>query len=75
MYGKEIMVDQYDNLPDEELHSVLITSDGRGKENKKKALDILLKRLYDKGFADRFNGGSLVEEKYHLPEIALDSSH
>ena len=49
MYPDNIMRNELDTASDEELHSVLITVDGRGKENKKKVLAILLQREYDKG--------------------------
>jgi hypothetical protein len=49
MYDDKIMRNELDACSNEELATALITNDGRGKENKKKALDILLKREYDNG--------------------------
>jgi len=49
MYSDKIMRNELNDLPDQELMSILITLDGRGEKNKKKALNILLKRAYDNG--------------------------
>jgi len=49
MYSDKIMRNELNDLSDEELTSILVTLDGRGKDNKKKSLAILLKRVYDKG--------------------------
>ena len=43
-YSKQVMLDEYVDLSDEELENVLLTSDGRGKKNKKKVLEILKER-------------------------------
>ena len=44
MYCDKIMRNELDSCSDEELVSVLVTPDGRGNENKQKALAILLRR-------------------------------
>lgn len=53
MFSDKIMRNELDDLPDEELASVLVTPDGRGTINKQKALDILLRRAHDKGMIGR----------------------
>ena len=64
MYSDKIMRNELDDLPDEELRTLLLTIDGRGKNNKQKALAILLKREYDKGYS---NGEYDREEKGEQP--------
>jgi len=57
-YPPVIMHDKYDECTDEELTSVLVTCDGRGKINKEKALRILLNRYYDVGVRNEKRGMS-----------------
>lgn len=52
MFPEKVMKDQYGECSDEELTQVLVTLDGRGPKNKQIALDILLRRAYDRGHDD-----------------------
>lgn len=56
MYPESIMrKDDPQTIGSEILMEVLLTCDGRGKEQKKKALDILLQRRYGEGLKDEAN--------------------
>ena len=58
MYSDKIMKNELADLLNEELVTVLLTPDGRGIVHKKRALDILLSRAYDKAWDE------ITEEEY-----------
>lgn len=54
-YSTSIMSGQFEDSSEDEIKNMLITLDGRGMDAKRKALDILIDRVYRRGMDNGYD--------------------